>query len=141
DIHSVSFSYSVPGGTFDALSLYRKEGENKDLQFYWMHADHDFLHTYDIEVLEGRGFSEDFPTDTAAVVLNEVAASQIGREGLVDSYLINHFGDKIKVIGVIRNFNFEHLKHEVKPLAIALSKDSYGLFVSVKLNPGNPQQA
>src|SRR5690606_3864269 len=40
DIHSVSFSYSVPGGTFDALSLYRKEGENKDLQFYWMHADH-----------------------------------------------------------------------------------------------------
>ena len=141
DIHSVSFSYSVPGGTFDALSLYRKEGENKDLQFYWMHADHDFLHTYDIEVLEGRGFSEDFPTDTAAVVLNEVAASQIGREGLVDSYLINHFGDKIKVIGIIRNFNFEHLKHEVKPLAIALSKDSYGLFVSVKLNPGNPQQA
>ena len=104
-IHSVSFSYSVPGGTFDALSLYRKEGENKDFQFYWMNADHDFLPTYDIEILEGRGFSEDFPTDTAAVVLNEAAASQIGREGVVDSYLINHFGDKNKVIGVIRNFN------------------------------------
>lgn len=141
-IHSVSFSYSVPGGNFDALSLYRKEGETKDLQFYWMNADHDFLSIYNIEVLEGRGFSEDFPTDTAAVVLNEAAASQIGREGLVDSYLINHFGKKVKVIGVTRNFNFEHLKQEVKPLAIGLSdKDTYGLFVSVKLNSGNPQQA
>ncbi len=141
-IREVSFSYSVPGGTFDALSLYKKEGENQDFQFYWMNADHDFLHTYNIEVVEGRAFSEDFPTDTAAVVLNEAAANQIGRKGLVDSYLTNHFRGKVKVIGVIENFNFEHLKHEVKPLAIALShKESYHAFVSVKLGPGNPQQA
>ncbi|MEB2775062.1 ABC transporter permease [Algoriphagus sp. D3-2-R+10] len=141
-VQAASFSYAVPGSSFDALSLFRKEGEDKDFQFYWMNADYDFLHTYDIEVLEGRGFSEAIPTDTAAVLLNEVAAAQLGKDGLIDSYLTNHFGEKIKVIGVIGNFNFEHFKNEVKPLAIALSRtDSYELFVSVKLNPGNPQQA
>ncbi|MFN3997565.1 ABC transporter permease [Algoriphagus sp.] len=141
-VQAASFSYAVPGSTFDALSLFRKEGEDKDFQFYWMNADYDFLDTYDIEILEGRGFSEAFPTDTAAVLLNEVAAAQLGKDGLIDSYLTNHFGEKIKVIGVIGNFNFEHFKNEVKPLAIALSRtDSYELFVSVKLNSGNPQQA
>ncbi|WP_192348981.1 ABC transporter permease [Algoriphagus sp. Y33] len=141
-VQAVSFSYAVPGSTFDATSLFRKDGEDKDFQFHWMNADYDFLHAYDIEVLEGRGVSEAFPTDTAAVLLNEVAAAQLGKDGLIDSYLTNHFGDKIKVIGVIRDFNFEHFKNEVKPLAIALSRaDSYELFVSVKLNPGNPQQA
>lgn len=140
-VQSVSFSYAVPGSTFDALSLYRKDGETKDFQFYWMNADYDFLKTYNIEILEGRGFSEEFPTDTAAVLLNEVAAAQIGQENLIDSQLTDHFGNKIKVIGIIRNFNFEHLKNEVKPLAVALSKeDSYDLFASVKLNPGNPRQ-
>ena len=139
-VQATSFSYAVPGSSFDALSLFRKEDEDKDFQFYWMNADHDFLHTYDIELLGGRGFSEAIPTDTAAVLLNEVAASQLGKDGLIDSYLTNHFGEKIKVIGVIGNFNFEHFKNEVKPLAIALSRaDSYELFVSVKLNPGNPQ--
>ncbi|MDR7132448.1 putative ABC transport system permease protein [Algoriphagus sp. 4150] len=141
-VQSASFSYAVPGSRFDALSLFRKEGEDKDFQFHWINTDYDFLRTYDIEILEGRNFSEDFPTDTAAVLLNQVAAAQLGKDGLIDSYLTNHVGEKIKVIGVIGNFNFEHFKNEVKPLAIALSrKDSYELFVSVKLNPGNPQAA
>ncbi|MEX2592613.1 MAG: ABC transporter permease [Anditalea sp.] len=141
-IQSATFSYAIPSSAFDALSLYKKEGEDKEFQFYWMNADYDYLKTYDIEVVDGRGFSEDFPTDSSAVLLNEAAAEQIGKQDLIGAHLINHFDEKVKVIGVVKNFNFEHLKNEVKPLAIALSgENTSDLYASVKLNPGNPQQA
>ncbi len=54
-LQAVSFSYAVPGSTFDASKLFRKDGEDKDFQFHWVNADYDFLDTYDIEVLKGRG--------------------------------------------------------------------------------------
>lgn len=139
-VQSVSFSYAVPGSTFDALSLYKKAGEGKEFQFYWMHADDDFLKTYGIEVLEGRNFSKDFPSDSKAVLLNESAAAQMGKEGLIGTQLINHFDEKVEVIGIIKDFNFEHLKNEVQPLAIALpGENGSPQYVSVKLHPGNPQ--
>jgi putative ABC transport system permease protein len=141
-VQSATFSYAIPSSTFDALSLYKKEGEDKETQVYWMNADDDYLETYDIEVVDGRGFSEDFPADTTAILLNETAADQIGTQDLIGSHLINHFGNRVKVIGVVQDFNFEHLKNKVKPLAIALSGDNMAnLYASVKLNPGNPQEA
>src|SRR5690606_5671277 len=139
---SATFSYAIPSSTFDALSIYKKEGEDKEFQVYWMNADDDYLETYNIEIVDGRGFSEDFPSDSTAILLNEAAADQIGRQDLIGSHVINHFDKRAKVIGVVRNFNFEHLKNHVKPLVIALStKNTTDLYASVKLSPGNPQQA
>jgi putative ABC transport system permease protein len=141
-VQAATFSYAIPSSKFDALSLYKKEGEDKEFQVHWMNADDDYLKTYDIEVVEGREFSEDFPADTTAILLNETAADQIGKQDLIGSHLINHFGNRVKVIGVVQDFNFEHLQNKVKPLAIALSgPNATNLYASVKLNPGNPQEA
>lgn len=42
-------------------------------------VDFDFLEHYQIEVVAGRGFSRDFPTDsTQAMIINEAAAASYG---------------------------------------------------------------
>jgi putative ABC transport system permease protein len=113
-------SYSVPG-TFFVSSLYRPLGSSADkdrqLQYTWV--DQDFLKTYNIKILQGRGFSKDFPTDTTAVLLNKKAAQVFGWEEAINKRLTQgNLGDSWTVVGVMDDFHFKSLHQEIKPLAL-----------------------
>ena len=43
--------------------------------------------------------------------------------------------NEFEIIGVVKNFNFESLHSEIKPMAISLNKA--GTFISVRVQPGN----
>ncbi|MBR9998195.1 MAG: FtsX-like permease family protein, partial [Cyclobacteriaceae bacterium] len=44
---------------------------------------------------------------------------------------------RYEVIGVVRNFNFETLKNEVRPMAMYLN--TRGSYLAVRIKPGHPQ--
>ena len=115
----------------------------KDITLGSYMVDHDFIKTLDIKVMKGRSFDKRF-NDSLSVVLNEAAVKQIGWKDPIGRY-VQYPGGKMehyKVIGVVKDFNFESLHDAVQPFAFFHnSSKSYDAFTSViiaRLKPGNP---
>jgi putative ABC transport system permease protein len=137
NIQSVSYSRGVPGEMGGSTALY-PEGSNPDesVQMNFSTSDNYFDDTYDIEMDEGRYFSEDYSTDSAGVILNQVAAKKLGMEDPVGKklYLVQPDQDiEFKILGVVKNFNFVSLHNEIRPLFILYDR-TYTPELSIKLN-------
>ena len=78
--------------------------------------------------MKGRFFSRDFPTDSSALILNETAARQLGWlddfEGKISDHVLPAMKMErpMRVIGIVKDFNYETLKSDVKPMAILLGE-------------------
>jgi putative ABC transport system permease protein len=101
------------------------------------YADYDHQDVMKFKLKEGRYFSRDFPSDSTAILLNEAAVEEFGfKNPLQEEIIFNDDGqnERLRVIGVYKDFNFESLKHEVRPLAIRLTKNSWNLMVRYEGN-------
>ncbi len=99
-------------------------------------VDADFLDLVEAEILEGREFSKDFPSDVAAsVVLNEAAAAQLGWEEPIGKWIeIN--GDRYNCIGLVKDFHFESLHRKIPPTVFLMSPVYYA-WSYVKIDGNN----
>jgi putative ABC transport system permease protein len=104
---------------------FRPQGTTRDIVFQLYHADYDHLDALKINLVKGRYFSREFPSDAGAVVLNEAAVKAIGwTDPLNERFESEDKVSGIPVIGVIRDFNFESFKSDVRPLLIMLRPHS-----------------
>jgi putative ABC transport system permease protein len=128
-ITSAGLTTQVPGGQSPGNTVFRREGDaSEELQaFNVMVTDPDFQKTMKIEMVQGRYFSRDYGSDSSAVVINEAAAKSLQWENAVDHVLYqvaaNPTGGDLplNVIGVIKDYNYESLHQEVKPLLIRMA--------------------
>ncbi len=110
------------------------------LTFNWS-VDEDFIPTLGIKMVAGRNFQKDMKTDTAAVVINEAFAKQLGYPNPVDQPIYQPADakftkiTKLRVIGVMKDFNFKSLKDNVTPMLFQLNQGSSQL--SVRVNTAN----
>ena len=102
---------------------------------------HNFVETFGLEVVGGRNFSKEFETDeTEAILINQTMAKQFGwQDAEAVGKRLNHPGwGELKVIGVIRDFNFESLHATIKPLVIKLiwpwRKAPLTDFIAIRIN-------
>lgn len=106
-------------------------------------VDHNYADVFGLKILEGRFFSEDMPTDSMAMVINETAASMFGIENL-EGAVIGDFTDdgnaldRYKVVGIFEDFHYETLREEIGPMIMRLGRSNG--YLGVKLNAGNYQQ-
>lgn len=136
---SASYANDLPP-EIDWSSVYRAEGMDQDILFSVNWVDEDHLKAMGYELIHGRFFSKDFPSDTAAVVINESAFLQIGWTGLDGSQKISGFFDgdnnlNKTVIGVIKNFNFDQLKMKIRPLIMGMDRQHYSE-MAIRMTPG-----
>ena len=103
-------------------------------------ADYDHQDVMKFELKEGRFFSKDFPSDSLGIILNEAAAKEFGwKEPVNQEIIFNGNGSqRLKVIGIVKDFNFESFKTNVRPLSIMLSNDGRILMIRYE---GNPKDA
>jgi putative ABC transport system permease protein len=86
-------------------------------------VDYIFLNVIESEMLEGRGFSKDFPSDpTSSIILNEAAVEQLGWEEPIGRWMELN-GERFTTIGVVKNFHFESLHRKIPPTIFILSSD------------------
>lgn len=78
-------------------------------------TEYDYAKTMGIKVLQGRDFSKDFTTDTAAIVINKAALDLMGLEDPIGTPL-DLWGQKRTLIGVIDNVLMGSPYEPVKPL-------------------------
>lgn len=134
--HAAFSSNALPN--INNKSVFREKGSMEDHIIGVYSVDHDYLETMDIELLKGRNFSRDFLTDTAAMLLNEAAVREFGLEDPLNSYISSlDSGDPndFRVVGVIKDFNFETLKQPATPLLFILG--TTGSYLTVRLPAGD----
>ncbi len=103
---------------------------NADILFSVMTVDYDFLKTMGIALKEGRDFSREYGTDTAAFIVNEEAARLMQLKEPVGEWV--EWGNKGHIIGVMKNFYSTSIHIPMQPLILRLQpKDENTLFARV----------
>jgi putative ABC transport system permease protein len=143
-IASLSNSNGIPGNQ-DGDNAARLEGapESQYEDIQQMFCDFGFAETYKFGIADGRFFSKDHPSDSAAVVVNEEVEKSFNTKNIVGKYLVypgpRGIEQKYQIVGVVRNFNYKSLHEPIRPLAIRLfpARGFVGQFVTVRLAPGD----
>ena len=135
DILMVSASSQLPNYFRWYSDLKYPGGENEEpIKTNSGHVDYDFVDLYGIKIIEGRNFSREFPSDAqGAFLINETLAKALGWEDPVGRELI-HFGGTVgKIVGVMKDFNYQPLHNPIGPLYFFLRYTEIQ-YVSVKIN-------
>lgn len=99
--------------------IFMREGDNLKLPITQMKIDEHFLPTTKIKLAAGRGFDDNRPSDSYAVIINETTAKLYGwtpEEALGKNII--YLGDdlaKQEVIGVVKDFHFQSLYQNITP--------------------------
>jgi putative ABC transport system permease protein len=106
---------------------------------------YDYGKTFGFQLIEGRFFSRNFPTDSNAIVINESAVKSLGLTDPIGKALLRPSGPneftRTPIIGVVKDFNFKSLHTKIEPAAFTLMPGNWEGVVSVKLKSENVNSA
>lgn len=140
DFKAASFANNLPPN-ISWNSVFRRPDTDQDFLCNLNFVDQEHLEAMGYEMLMGRFFSRDYPSDTAAVIINETAFRLMGWTELTDQKLSGFWGNNEQpvektIIGVIKDFNFESLRYTVRPLIMTLGNEP-NFEMAIKLSAGN----
>ncbi len=134
-VEEVSFTTTLPGGYY-ALSKLNPEGlsEQKTINAVLYDVSDDYLKTLEIEIIEGRRFTKEFPADRDnSVIINETAAKMIGWEEPIGKKIKTENGDKSwTVVGIMKDIHCRSLHHKIDPLVITNFPHSHYMMLRIK---------
>lgn len=132
-ISRIANSETIPGKTYDIRS-YRRIDDPETFLFLNNQVSYDYKDLMGFELVAGRFFSEDFASDSNAVVLNQSAAKAFGFEDPVGQQLSSAFkSGTLTIIGVIKDYNVESLHKNVTPVSLELSPNTVDNYLSLKI--------
>jgi putative ABC transport system permease protein len=132
------FRAGVPGHGY----FFNKKTGSDPLSMQYVEADENFLTTYQIPLVAGRFFSRSFATDSNAVVVNEAALKEFGMTDVIGKEITTLStvgeGKTYKIIGVVKDFNWESLHQSIRTLMIFLLPESRSSnIVTVRVQGGD----
>lgn len=93
--------------------------------------DYDYIPTMGMEIKQGRNFSPEFRSDSSGVIINETAANVLGYDDPIGKTLYGYPFDSnlnelipLTIVGVVKNFHFESLRHRIGPLCFFLGNST-----------------
>ncbi len=97
--------------------------------------DYGLISTMDIEIIEGRSFSDDYGADSSKIIFNETAIEAMGLENPIGT-VITLWDEEKEIIGVAKDFHFQSFRTEVNPLFFRLTPE-FGWRAFVRLESAN----
>ncbi len=138
NVRSVVNSQAIPGKHYGIRS-YRKKDDPSAYVFKNNQIGFDYGELMNLELVSGRFFSKEYRSDSNALIINEEAASVLGFEDAVGQTLFSPWrreGEFMKIIGVVKNFNFESLHKNIEPISLELAPNNMRGYISVKMSNG-----
>ena len=122
-VSSAAFSRSVPGSYFPnaGTTIEGADGEMIEEGQPIFQVGIDFITHYNLQLVAGRSYSRDYPSDSSsALVINEAAARQYGYANPADAVgkKFAQWGRDGEVIGVVKDFNYISLHRTIEPLTL-----------------------
>jgi putative ABC transport system permease protein len=137
-ISAVTASTSVPGikVQWNAGGIRRvSDDDSESNQYRVIGIDYDFVKAYNLSMVTGRSFSEEYGSDAGSVLFNEEAVKLMGFETPENAIGVDIYfwGNNYKIVGVVKNFHQESLKEPFDALIFRFTPGTRNYF-SVKLN-------
>ncbi len=140
-ISAATSSGNLGGGDWGTSMVKEGGNEIERVSTRMLNIDYNFAELYKLEVLNGRTFSKDYPSDSIdAFVINEAAAEVLDMEEAVGQRIEIPGWRRGEVIGVVRDFHFRSLHHEIAPLLMFVVPENFQA-LSIKINPNQRQEA
>lgn len=143
-VQNVTASGQRLGNNLHQTSVtYHGDGPARNLATSQVVVDDDFLDVYQIELIEGRNFEDTEADYGRAYIVNESLAHELlneeGGEKPLASLIGRQFGfsgmdSAARIVGVVRDFNFNSLHHKIETLTLFNQKDWGYDEVSVKIS-------
>ena len=128
---SVSGYLPTPSNRSD--NAFFPEGQadmNKGINMQNWGVDYDYVKTMGMQLIQGRGFSREFGSDSTGILVNEAAVKILGVKNPIGKRIWKFDDDQGKtrktytIIGVVKNFHFESLRRNIGALSMVLSPNS-----------------
>lgn len=93
---------------------------NKKISVSYNAVDYDFTETLKLDIVEGRSFSREFPSDVeSGYLVNQEMVKLMGKESVAGETLM-HMDEPGKIVGVVENFHFQSFRRQIEPLVLQL---------------------
>jgi hypothetical protein len=134
-VHASSIGHDMTGhnsGTFGVW--WEGKSEDNKTEFENVGVNYDMMQTLGIQLKEGRLFSKEYSADSAKIIFNEAAIKFMGLKDPVGK-MVKLWGQDMQIVGVAKDFHFESLHENIKPLFFRLSQGGTYL-VMAKIESG-----
>ncbi|GAB3809191.1 ABC transporter permease [Spirosoma humi] len=89
-------------------------------------VDPDYIATLGMHLLMGRNFAAGRMADKQAVLINESAAKRFGYSNPIGKSIHKTGGEKLTIIGVVKDFHYESLRNTIEPVGLVLDATPLG---------------
>ncbi len=146
-VEKVTGSGTVAGmqvAKFLANRRYHADVE-EDRLYEMLMTDYDYIDTYGLQVIAGRNFERDRPSDLKGLILNESAAKQFGfkdPEAALNEkiHLEVNQNEPNEVIGVIKDYHQQSLQNDFTPIILLMDPEYSWIpieYYSIRFNTQN----
>lgn len=123
NIAGASYSFN------DGYNRYGYKVNDVSHSAYVYAVDPNYIPTLGMTMVSGRNFDPARPADSMALIVNEALVKDMGWTDLDDAYL-NWLEDSTsrgyKVIGVVKDYNFQSLESAVEPMLLTMDRNEGG---------------
>jgi putative ABC transport system permease protein len=126
-------------------------GSREGRDMFFLGVDGQFLKTYEIQLIKGRNFIPGTGADSSAVIINETAAKElkitepsgqlieIPSAGFDGSFSSLDKPFTARVVGIVKDFNFESLREPVGPMVLGSPKNPVQSidYFTARMSPGD----
>ncbi|MEM6842798.1 MAG: ABC transporter permease [Bacteroidota bacterium] len=98
------------------------KGEGQAMGQLWQ-VDEDYIETMSMKILKGKDFSQDKSFNREKAIINETLAQKLGLDSPIGQLIEKNGGDggnKVEIIGVVEDFNFQSFKEDVGGLCLMI---------------------
>jgi putative ABC transport system permease protein len=148
ELGKLSFVKSASNNSFNPVTMNRRHGvvwegmqDDEELSMFVLSGDKYMIPLLEMELLDGKEKVMNFQrSGTDAYILNEAGLKALNWD-TYDGKLFSIFGENRpgEVIGVVNNFHYRSLHHEIGPTVIILSE--YGQQISLKIQTSDLQHS
>jgi len=140
---SVANSNSIPGRRFSNMAIFVEErGTNNIYQTWQSWVSHDYEKVFSLNLVDGRFFSRDNPTDSSGIVINQAAVKSLDlEEPVLGKRLLAPTGSypSVPIIGILEDFHFQSMHTSIAPMSLLLIPGNRGGYLPVKLSGSDLQ--
>lgn len=149
-VKGITGSSDIPGKLIIGRNTVRKASDDKTHNFitYIMHADENFLTTFQMQTAAGRNFSQTdsfaFQNPTyPAIMVNEEVVKALGyknNEAAIRQPVIFSYGDgeiKAEIVGVVKDYHQRSLREMYDPILYLYPSGNYWSYLSIHINTAN----
>ncbi len=129
EVQNVSMSQFYPGKQLSSWgTMLKLNGQEHEVHFTTFSADAEFFSIMNLEIVQGRLYSDDSQNDKNKVIVNETFLKEFNIENPVGGTFEMNNNFDFEIVGVMKDFHFKSVENAIGPLAIInQGYASYGL--------------